>query len=395
METQTIEKPVEKQTETPQITIEKSDKGPVHRVGKPQQQKPPLEKEVTETPETPTSPQNQLPPEKPVETEKNEGPLQKFTEETPSTPETFDESAFLSRLSVELNQNFKSIEDVKNAFQPKGQEDPLDAYPEFKKIRDWQQKTNRPLHEWVQYNQDYNKLSEEEVSRVYLKQLYPNFSDSDVQLELDRYKPNEDDTEDEIRRKNLERSKFAADARRVLNEQQIQFDTPSKTYLTPEVQQAVEFYNAAKEQHIQADKSRIEFNDSISQSISEISKIALPLGKEDDIVNYQFNITTEHKKDLANFINEMPHWRNSDGSINPNAVVKDGIRIKYSKEIDNLILEQGKHLGKLEAMKEINNTNLESRHTHPSQEKGAKGPRVIMPNGSDFGGGKMNLPHYR
>ena len=93
-----------------------------------------------------------------------------------------------------------------------------------------------------------------------------------------------------------------------------------------------------------------------------ISKVALSSEgmnlKLSDDLNIDFKISDEERKELPTLINDMPHWRNEDGSWNHKAVVDDAIKIKHFDKMLRLAYEQGQNSGKDDIIKDAKNSTL-------------------------------------
>ena len=108
----------------------------------------------------------------------------------------------------------------------------------------------------------------------------------------------------------------------------------------------------------------------------------VPLKLSDDL-SIDYKLSQEDRNSLPNFINEMPHWINQDGSSNYQAIVQDSIKIKNFDNIVKLAYEQGLSAGKDQVIKEAKNITIDqSNQMNAQQGIGNKKPRY------------ENLPDY-
>lgn len=261
------------------------------------------------------------------------------------------DTELLTILSEKLGRPVSSFDELNK--QP---ENPLDSNPQLKQIAEWSAKTGRPLTDWVNYQKDYDKMSDLEVVRESLRHEYPTLSPEEVQLELEGYIAGEDDMPNEAAKKTLELKKKAMSGRATLNSLKLQLDTPLPLNLSPELQQDLEVAKVAKA-NLQAQKQyQGEYSAGIKTAASTIESI--PLQLEDGLV-INYAVSAEDKQLLPDMIATMPHWRNADGTDNHAAVVRDAAIIKNLESIVKIAYQQGIDKGKLAVVEESNNISFD------------------------------------
>ena len=283
-----------------------------------------------------------------------------------SAPEMTDESA-LTYLSEKLGRTVTSFDDLKP------QEVPVETDPYLKSLKEWREKTGRPIEDFVKYQKDYTQLSDIDVAREFLKHKYPTLTANEIQLELDQFKPSEDDLERDASLKTLNLKKLATEGRNILEGMKVEFTEPipgtAPQGLTPEIQQQLDLFNKVKQQYSDNEKSQQEYSRGIQEASVKTENVLLTLS--DDLkVNYK--VSEDTRSNLPQFINEMPHWKNEDGSWNHQSVAQDGVKIKHFDEIIKLVYEQGVNAGKENLSKEANNVTIGKTVSSAAQQPNGK-----------------------
>ena len=150
----------------------------------------------------------------------------------------------------------------------------------------------------------------------------------------------------------------------------VELSTPSQSSLTPEVQQKLELFDNIQKQVEQNQIQQKSYADNIAKASAKMEKMQLNLA---DDVSIDFNISEQDRKSIPSFIENMPHWRNEDGSWNHENVVKDAVKIRNFDKMLKIAFEQGKNSGKDEIVKDTKNVNMKPQEAGP--QEGKKGPR--------------------
>lgn len=304
---------------------------------------------------------DELPENSSLEPETQEPPIQN---ELNSKVEINDELA-LKYLNEKLGKQVNSFDELIEVKV----ENPLNDDPYLKSLYEWRQKTGRPIEEFQKYQKDYNSVDDFEVARELLQLEYPTLTSDEIQLELERYAPDELDDDREAAYKRLELKKLATRGREVLSSFKADLEKPSEALLSPELKQDLELARTVKENYaIQQEETKV-YSENIRLSSQKTETFEINLG---DDLKLNFRIPDESKKELPTLIETMPHWRNEDGSWNHQAVVNDAIKIKHFDDMLKLAYEQGLNSGKEELIAETKNITLDSVNNTPQPNSSAK-----------------------
>ena len=232
---------------------------------------------------------------------------------------------------------------------------PVELDPDVKAINDWKSKTGRPLEDFFKYQKDYSQVSDLDVVREALQLQYPSFTAEEINMELAEYITSEDDFDDDKAKKSLALKKLAIEGRKKLSELKAELSEPSTNYLTPEVKKKLEFAESVQKQLEQDNLDTSEYFKNIKSTALSTEDMKLQLSEE---LSIDFKLSEEMRAELPKLIDEMPHWRNEDGSWNHQAVVGDAIKIKYFDRMIQLAFEQGQNAGTDGILKNAKNSTL-------------------------------------
>lgn len=290
---------------------------------------------------------------------------------------SMDDQAVINYLNEKYGKEYDSLDNFTAAASEAPKEDPLKDNPYLKGLVEWQERTGRPIEDYVKFQKDYGEMSDLDVVREYLQVKYPTLNDSEINVEMNKYTTTDLDLDDEAALKNLELKKLSISARSELDKLKGEFDTPvaSKTsQLTPEIQKDLDLLKEIQTNFEANKEDQKAYGEKIINVSSETS--AIPLKLSDDL-SLNYNINEQSRKEIPSFINEMPHWKNEDGSWNHNAVVNDGIKLKHFDRIVQLVYEQGMNSGKDSIIENSKNSTLGSINTRGgSTLEGQKGAQV-------------------
>lgn len=304
---------------------------------------------------------DELPENSSLEPETQEPPIQN---ELNNKVEINDELA-LKYLNEKLGKQVNSFDELIEVKV----ENPLNDDPYLKSLYEWRQKTGRPIEEFQKYQKDYNSVDDFEVARELLQLEYPTLTSDEIQLELERYAPDELDDDREAAYKRLELKKLATRGREVLSSFKADLEKPSEALLSPELKQDLELARTVKENYARQQEETKVYSENIRLSSQKTETFEINLG---DDLKLNFRIPDESKKELPTLIETMPHWRNEDGSWNHQAVVNDAIKIKHFDDMLKLAYEQGLNSGKEELIAETKNITLDSVNNTPQPNSSAK-----------------------
>lgn len=194
----------------------------VDQEGKSQQQ---IEKEIVEgadntAPETPANNADTPSPEpaEPATPEPSVDPIEPASE---PAQELTDE-LFFSRMTEKLGREINSYEDLEVT-----KEIERELPEHLKAIQEYQEKTGRTLQDYVASQRDYDSIDDDTILMMYRSEKTPFLSRDEIREEiLDTYGEEDIDDEKDIKRKEREKKKEIAEARKHFNEQKEQYKIP-------------------------------------------------------------------------------------------------------------------------------------------------------------------------
>ena len=291
---------------------------------------------------------------------------------------TIDDESVLQYLNEKLGRQVTSFEELSQVKV----ENPLDSDPYLKNLYEWRQKTGRPIEDWYKYQKDYSSLSDVEAARELLQYEYPTFTPDEIELELERFRPDDLDDDRDAALKNLELKKLATRGRDVLSKLKSELGEPTGN-LNPEIQEDLNLAKAVKETYAKEQQEKKDYSDNIKLSSSKTENFEIKLN--DDLA-INFKIPEEGKRELPTLIDTMSHWRNEDGSWNHQSVVNDAIKIKYFDQMLKLAYEQGVNSGEDKIIKEAKNTNFNA--SDPIAQQNNNKNKVAIEGLDDYLGNK-------
>lgn len=320
-----------------------------------------------------------------TESEGNEPEKDNKQPEFEATPIEVTDELIFKNLSEKLGREITSFEDLTV------QQAPEELDPQIKAIDDWRKKTGRPIEDFFKFQKDYTKVNDLDVAREFLRLEYPTFNDSEIELELDNYKPSEEDLENEAAKRSLELKKYATKGRKALEGLKAELGEPSTGSYTPDVKKKLEFAEQVQSQIESSKGQQKEYSEGITKAA--LSTEGMKLALSDDL-SIDFKISEQDKKGIPSLIEEMPHWRTADGKWNHNAVVQDAIKIKHFDAMIKLAYEQGLNSGKEDLLKKAKNSTLGNNPTGAEQGQESKKP-IIEGLDRILGGQKLTMKFGR
>lgn len=329
----------------------------------------PVEPQEPVEPVEPTEPQEPTEPVEPVEpTEPNEPtepvePVEPIEPDTPPVLAEVSDDIILAKLSETLGRKIESYDDLK----PRE----IEVDPELKQLIEWKEKTGLSLSQWADYNKDFSKMGDMEVAREILSQKYPTFTKEQLDFELQELVYDEDiDEERDKMRKSVNLTKLATEGRQALEAKKLELKPIESTGLTQEQQNSITYANKAKTAEAKAVKNQTTYESDLNIAALNLDTISLNLAE---------GVTIEHKVDdgvkngLKDYILNVPHWFNQDGSPNHESIAKDGYIIKNFDSLLKVAFEQGKSIQKEADIKNKGNINLDIPGQPQNQGEEKKG----------------------
>ena len=340
---------------------------------------PPVDVPPTDTPPVDTPPTD-VPP---TDTPPADTPPVDIVPQPPVLAEISDE-VILSKLSETLGRTISSYEDLK----PKE----IAVDPELKQLMEWKERTNLSLTQWADYNKDFSKMGDLDVAREILSQKYPTFTREMLDFELQSFVYDEDtDTDSDKMRKSIELTKLATDGRKKLEANKLSLKpTESSLALTAEQQESITYANSQKTALATAADSQKAYEINLNLAAQNLDTISLNL--EEGVV-IEHKVDDADKNGLKDYILNVPHWFNEDGTANPSNIAKDGYRIKNFDKLLKSAYEQGKAVEKEGKIKSNGNITLDAQGKPQSQGDEKKGN--INDVISRISGGNTNKFRFR
>lgn len=273
-----------------------------------------------------------------------------------SQEQTFSEELMFQTLSEQLGREVKSYEDLIQK--------PVEVDPRVKELNEWSKRTGRPMEDYFKLQKDYSQVSDEQIAREYLRAKYPNFNEAELSYKMSTMLPDEDDLENDKIRKSMEMKMFTGEARKYFDSMKQELSQPIANLMTDEAKHKVDYYDQIKAQIDQNNQASKSYYDGLVQASSMSDKLKLSLGGD---VSIDYSIAEADRKGIADYINNVPHWKNQDGSWNHEAVVKDAYKIKNFDQIMQEVYKQGLNAGQSETIRTQNNITLDSQTSAASQ----------------------------
>lgn len=280
-----------------------------------------------------------------------------------------EESDVLSFVSEKLGRTVTSLDELNQI----PQENPLEKDSYLNELYEWRKRTNRPIEDFVKYQKDYGKLSDLEVAREFLQHEYPNFTSDEIDAELKSFIPDDTDLDDEASTKIRNLKKYSTQGRNTLKEFNSNLNNPLEANFSPEIKEDLSIAAQYKEILASNQETAKQYYTDIKTSSQSVESIKLDLT---DDLSIDFKVSPETKNQLPDMIDQMPHWKNQDGSWNHNAIVQDAIKIKHNSDMIRLAYEQGLNAGLDNATRQSNNITLEQPRSADSSQVSKKGVEI-------------------
>ena len=236
-------------------------------------------------------------------------------EETPQV-EDLSEDKVLDFLDKKYGRKLSSVEDL---FAPQKEELPEDvsAFLNFKK------ETGRGLNDFVKINSDLDSLNPDQLLKEYYSQKESDLDTEEIEyLIADKFSYDEDlDDEKDIKKKQIEKKKELAKAKKFLEEQKQKYKAPLESSygsLSAEEQEALKAYkeysaNAQSSQELEQRQAEWFLKKTDEVFNSEFKGFDFKLGDKE--LNFSPGDYNELKKVQSNINNFIAKFVNNDGLI--------------------------------------------------------------------------------
>ena len=285
--------------------------------------------------------------------------------EPPTAPEITDSMMF-DYLSETLKRPIKTIEDLVI-------KETQELDPEVQQLLDWKEKTGLSLTQFAEYNRDFSKMSDIEVARETLAKQYPTFTSEELDYKMKKFIYNEDEDDDNDRlEKSIRLKEFATNGRRELEKGKLELKPHvTEPTLTKEQQEDIALARQVRQNQANAETQQNEYVGNLQKAALNLKAVNMQLS---DDLNIQYDIDEGARKSLPKLVQEMPHWYNSDRSVNHAAIVKDALIIKEFPSMVKKAYEQGVSVGTENKIKKDKNIVTDPGHNpRPNEGDSKKG----------------------
>ena len=305
-------------------------------------------------------------------------------EETPVIEEITDEEE--KEVEEQVEEVKEEVEEAVAEAQETGE--PL---PEnIQKVVDFMNETGGSLDDYVKLNQDYSKFDDNTLLREYLKQTKPHLNDDEISFVMeDLYSWDEDeDDERDVRRKKLAFKEQVANAKTHLDGLKSKYyeEIKSGVKLTPEQQNAVDFFNRYNEESEATKKVQTEQRSAFEKRTNDLFNKEFK-GFEYNVgeKRFRFNVKDAAKvkdtqSDINNFASKFLDKKNQ--LIDPKGYHKGLFTAMNPDAVANHFYQQGKADAIKDSMAKAKNVDMAGRQTHGSVVE-AGGIKVRAISGDD------------
>lgn len=298
--------------------------------------------ESQEEPVTPSTDEPSTPSAEAPVTPSTDEPVTPNTDE-PSTPSAeapvtptettveINDELITSYLSTKYGKTITS-DDLAGLTKEVEQEDPYVA-----KLKEWREKTGRPIEDWVKYTKDVESMDVESILREKIKNDFPSLTDEQIEQELDSYMILEDDDEDTQRNKELRLAKELPSIKEELKKNALSFGEPIDNLPT----QFKENYDTAlsiidQNKAIQAQQQ--QDSELVLESIKTLDSVKLDL---DGTKQIDFKLDNGSRESILKYVEKPETWVNPDGSFNASQMLRDAAIVNNFDAIVKSVYQQG------------------------------------------------------
>jgi len=262
----------------------------------------------------------------------------------------------------------------------------------IQKLVDFIEETGGDINDYVKLNQDYSKLSDDDVLYEYYKQTKPHLTNEEINFLMeDTFSYDEEvDEERDIRRKKLALKEQVASARSHLDGQKSKYyeEIKAGSKLTPEQQKAWDFFNRYNKESEETKKIAKKNTDIFTQKTNQVFNDKFK-GFEYNVGDkvYRFNVKNAEEvkntqSDLSNFTKKFLDKKNA--LIDAKGYHKSLYTAMNADAIAKHFYEQGRADAMKNSIAKSKNVNMNPRQAHGEVEVGGLKVKVLGDNSSDF-----------
>ena len=262
----------------------------------------------------------------------------------------------------------------------------------IQKLVDFMEETGGDINDYVKLNQDYSKLSDNDVLYEYYKQTKPHLNQEEINFLMeDSFSYDEEvDEERDIRRKKLALKEQVADARAHLDGQKSKYyeEIKAGSKLTQEQQKAIDFFNRYNKESEVTQKAVKKNSEIFTQKTNQVFNDKFK-GFEYDVGDkkYRFNVNNAEEvkniqSDSSNFMTKFVD-KNST-LIDAKGYHKSLFTAMNADAVAKHFYEQGKADAMKNSVAKAKNVDMNPRQAHGKIEAGGMKFKVLGEDSSDF-----------
>ena len=280
---------------------------------------------------------------------------------------------------IQVQETAQAVEQAVTESQQTGK--PL---PEnIQKLVDFMDETGGDLEDYVKLNKDYSKYNPVDLVREYYAQTKPHLSHEEIAFVMnDQFGYNEDEDEEiDIKRKQLAMKEQVAQAKSYLEGRKSKYysDLKAGVKLTPDQQQAIDFYKSYANETAQTQKQEKILNESYIQQTSNLFNDQFK-GFEYKIGDKRFRYNISNANDVRNANDQVNDYIESfvdpktGRFTNAQEFHKQLYTAMNADAIANHFYEQGKADAMRNSIAKSKNVSMDPRQQHGQNQNtsGAK-----------------------
>jgi len=277
--------------------------------------------------------------------------------------------------------------------QPVSVEQPKVELPEnVEKLIDFINETGGDIRDYVNLNRNLDELDDQDALLEYYKDTKPHLTSEDINFLMeDQFSFDEDlEAEKDIKRKKLALKEQVAEAKAYLDGQKSKYydDLKAGSKLTPEQQEAIEFYQKYNEEsetsRANAENLKSKFNEKTNEVFND-SFEGFEYNVGDKSFRYKVKDVDSVKTEQSNINNFVKKFLNDKNVMEDAAGYHKGLYTANNADaIARHFYEQGKADAIQDTMANAKNINTNARGSHGEAQAGGIKVRALGDTSADF-----------
>ena len=260
------------------------------------------------------------------------------------------------------------------------------------KLMQFMDETGGDLEDYVRLNQDYDKLDNTNLLREYYKQTKPHLDNEEINFLMEEsFSYDEELDEDrDIRKKKIALKEQVAEAKAYLDGQKSKYydDLKAGSKLTPEQQEAIEFYQKYNEEsetsRANAENLKSKFNEKTNEVFND-SFEGFEYNVGDKSFRYKVKDVDSVKTEQSNINNFVKKFLNDKNVMEDATGYHKGLYTANNADaIARHFYEQGKADAIQDTMANAKNINTNARGSHGEVKAGGITVRALGDTSADF-----------